>query len=339
MFWNADAREYWMLVAARLKDGPSRRRGCTALCTSRDLSKWEVREPFWSPGLYYTHECPDLFRMGDWWYLVFSEFTERMETHYRMSRSLKGPWLNPDNDTLDGRAYYAAKTASDGQHRFAFGWLATRQDGKDFHSWNWGGNLVVHELLQEADGTLSVKAPGSVDQAFHDTSPCAFQAAVGAAKISPGVVELPAPGGFTCATAGAMPTRCKIEATVDFDANTRGCGLMLRVDDTFESAYYIRLEPARNRLVFDSWPRSGDLPFWVGSERPLRLEPHQSVSLKVFVDGTACVIYVNQIALSTRLYNLKQGAWGVFVNEGTARFRDVMISVCPAGDADRSRHG
>jgi beta-fructofuranosidase len=328
VFWNAEAREYWMLLAARLKTGPSRRRGCTALAASKDLAKWEVREPFWAPGLYFTHECPDLFRMGDWWYLVYSEFTERMETHYRMSQSLKGPWLAPDNDTFDGRAYYAAKTAFDGQRRFAFGWLATRQDNKDFRPWNWGGNLVVHEVVQEADGTLSVKAPASVDQAFREKTPYEFHPAVGPCKISGNVVELPTSGGFGCATAGSLPPRYKIEATVEFEANTRGCGLMLRVNDTFESAYYVRLEPARNRLVFDSWPRPGDVPFWVELERPIRLEAQRPVDLKVFVDGTVCVVYADdRIAMSTRLYNLKQGDWGVFVNEGAARFRNVRISV------------
>jgi hypothetical protein len=71
-----------------------------------------VLQPFWSPGLYYTHECPDLFKMGDWWYLVYSTFTERSVTHYRMSRSLHGPWQAPENDTFDGRAYYATKSAA-----------------------------------------------------------------------------------------------------------------------------------------------------------------------------------------------------------------------------------
>jgi beta-fructofuranosidase len=328
VFWNRDAREYWILLAARLKSGPSRRRGCTALAASKDLSKWEVREPFWTPGLYYTHECPDLFRMGDWWYLIYSEFTERMETHYRMSRSLQGPWLAPDNDTFDGRAFYAAKTASDGHRRFAFGWLATRQDSKDFRPWNWGGNLVVHELVQEAEGALSVQVPASVDQAFHEKAPYEFQPAVGPCRISQDAVQLASPGAFGCATAGSMPPRCKIETTVEFEANTRGCGLMLRASDNFESAYYVRLEPARSRLVLDSWPRPGDVPFWVELERPIRLEPSRPVDLKVFVDGTVCVVYVaNKIALSTRFYNLKQGAWGVFVNEGSARFSNVRISI------------
>jgi beta-fructofuranosidase len=317
-----------MILAARLKNGPSRRRGCTALCASKDLSKWEVREPFWTPGLYFTHECPDLFRIGHWWYLVYSEFTERFETHYRMSRSLKGPWLAPDNDTFDGRAYYAAKTASDGHRRFAFGWLATRQESKDFRPWNWGGNLVVHELVQEADGTLSVKVPVSIDQAFHESAPCEFQPALGLCKISPGAVQLAAPSGFACASAGSLPARCKIEARVDFQTSTRGCGLMLRASDDFDSAYYLRLEPARNRLVFDSWPRPGDVPFWVELERPTSLEPQQPVDLKVFVDDTVCVVYVaNKVAMSTRLYNLKQGAWGCFASEGAAQFSNARISV------------
>lgn len=126
VFWNAEAGEYWMLLAARLKAGPSRRRGCTALCASSDLQRWEARPPFWTPGLYFTHECPDLFKMGEWWYLVFSEFSDACLTRYRMSQSLNGPWLSPPNDTFDGRAFYAAKTASDGTRRFIFGWNPTR---------------------------------------------------------------------------------------------------------------------------------------------------------------------------------------------------------------------
>lgn len=328
VFWNEDAKEYWMLLAARLTSGPRRRRGCTALCASNDLSKWQVREPFWTPGLYYTHECPDLFKMGDWWYLLYSEFTERLQTHYRMSRSLAGPWLGPENDTFDGRAFYAAKTASDGNRRFLFGWVPTRDEQKDFKGWNWGGNLMVHELVQEADGTLSVKVPASVDQAIREQVAHRFQPGLGQCTISSEGVQLTVPGSFGCSAAGNMPSRCKIEATVDFDENTRGCGLMLRASDDLNLAYYVRLEPARHRLVLDSWERPGDVPFWVELERPIRLEPHRPVDLKVFVDGTVCVVYAdNKVAMSTRLYNLKQGNWGVFVNEGSARFTNVRISV------------
>ncbi|MDH7571218.1 MAG: beta-fructofuranosidase, partial [Armatimonadota bacterium] len=78
VFWNEEAGEFWMLLAARLRRGPSHRRGCIALAASPDLMHWTIRDPFWAPGLYYTHECPDLFRLGEWWYLVYSTFSDRI---------------------------------------------------------------------------------------------------------------------------------------------------------------------------------------------------------------------------------------------------------------------
>lgn len=349
-FWNEDAKEYWMLVTARLKSGPPRRRGCTALCVSQDLRRWVVREPFWAPNLFMDHECQNLFRMGEWWYLIYSEFSEQHRTRYRMSRSLGGPWLAPEFDSLDGRAYYAAKTATDGHRRFAFGWNPTRYDKIDYlrsnrdsgfvpckpypdnielgpSGWDWGGNLVVHEIIQGSDGTLYVKVPDSVDRAFARSIDFQFVQGLGSSKISSKAVQFEAQGEFACVRANAMPQRCKIETTVAFDENTRGCGVMLRVSEDLDSAYYIRLEPLRNRLVFDTWPRPGDLSFDVGVERPINLHPGKPIQLKIFVDDTMCVVYADdQVALNTRLYDLKAGAWGVFVEDGSAKFYGAQIS-------------
>ncbi len=328
VFWNPEEGEYWMLLAARLRRGPSRRRGCTALCSSADLERWQVREPLWAPGLYYTHECPDLFAMGHWWYLVFSEFSERCVTRYRMSRSLHGPWLVPADDTFDGRAFYAAKTASDGARRFIFGWSSTREDERDYHPWQWGGNLVVHEVFQRLDGTLAVRVPASVDGTFDHREPIHLRPGLGDCSINSDMVEVSAPSSFGCATAGMMREACKLEATVIFAEGTQGCGIFLRASEDLEQAYYIRLEPRRSRMVFDAWPRKGDIPFMVELERPLELGPGQPVELKVLVDGTVCEVYAaGELAMSTRLYDLKTGSWGVFVQEGTARFENLGMWV------------
>ena len=315
VFWNDEAKEFWMLLAARGAHGPSRRRGLTACCASTDLKHWQVREPFYTPGLYFTHECPDLFRMGDWWYLLFSEFTERCVTRYRMARSLSGPWLTPDDDVFDGRAFYAAKTASDGQRRFIFGWNPTRQGETDTGGWQWGGNLVTHEIIQNADGTLAVRPPDTVSAAFSQTS-----------RVFETREVLNADGTFADAVAGALPETCKIETTIRFGPDTKGCGIMLRASDDLESAYYIRLEPHRQRLVLDMWPRAGDIPHWVEIERPLSLTPDEPVHLTVFVDGTVCEVYAgDRVAMSARLYNLKAGNWGVFAQEGSATFDDISL--------------
>lgn len=335
VFRNEEAGEYWMLVAARTKTGPSRRRGCTALCVSKDLKKWDVREPLYAPGLYRIHECPDMFKMGDWWYLVFSEYTDLIRTRYRMSRSSKGPWTTPEDDCFDGRALYAAKTASDGQHRYLFGWDPTRAGNKDYGTWDWGGNLVVHELKQEADGTLSVHLPATIDAAFSKPLAAPFPFTWGNVKVDGNQVEVAAtePGelSFACAASDVMPDRCKIEAQVEFDEGTRGCGIMLRTSDDLDSSYYIRLEPKRNRMVFDCWPRVTPGPpvggHLQGLERWIKLEPGVPVDLKIIVADSIAVVYVNnRIAMSLRMYDLPVGRWGLFANGGSARFRNIKIS-------------
>jgi beta-fructofuranosidase len=326
VFWNKDAREYWMLVAARLKTGPSRRRGCTALCASKDLTKWEVREPFWAPGLYFTHECPDLFRMGDWWYFLFSEFSERMQTRYRMSRNVNGPWHAPDNDTFDVRALYAAKTLTDGKDRFIFGWNPLRTDAKDAGRWQWGGNLVAHQVIQRPDGTLSVKIPKSIDQYFATAIPNQFEPIIGKVDVSKNSVVIRADESFGSAHAGPMPDRCKIEATVEFTAGTKACGLMLHLGEDSDACYYVRLEPTRSRLVLDKWPRPGDTQFMIEYERPMVLKPGQPIEMKIITDGNISEIYVaGEVAMSTRLYDLKQGKWGVFAEEGSTTFRNLGV--------------
>lgn len=326
VFWNQDAQEYWMLVAARLKTGPKRRRGCTALCTSKDLTQWEVKKPFWAPGLYFTHECPDLFRMGDWWYLVFSEFSQSMQTRYRMSRNMAGPWMAPEIDTFDSRVLYAGKTASDGRNRFLFGWNPLRAGGKDDGEWEWGGNLVVHQLAQRPNGELYVTMPATIDRAFDRSMPLDIRSALGHCEAGRSSVKIDEPGSFGVATLGSMPTRCKFAATIDFAAGCQSFGLMLKLLDDLDTCYFVRFEPENHRVVFDRWPRPGDVPYMTGLERPLKLSPGDPIDVQVIVDGTIAEIYAGgRIAMSTRMYSPNQGQLGVFVDEGTATFTQLGV--------------
>ncbi|RED85514.1 glycoside hydrolase family 32 protein [Cohnella phaseoli] len=326
VFWNEEAGEYWMLLAARLKEGPANRRGCVALCASKDLKSWETREPFWAPYLYTTHECPDLFRIGDWWYLVYSTFSDRTVTHYRMSRSLQGPWTAPADDAFDTRAFYAAKTWSDGQRRYAFGWNPTREGEHDYGTWQWGGELIVHEIDQRENGTLSVKVPKTVGAAFATEVPFEWSGVLGEWSLKDGNATASAADSFACATAGTLPDVCKITAKMSFGSNTRACGFVLKTDESLDRGYQIRFEPGRSRVVLDVWPRKGDIPFVVGMERPIELKPDVVCEVEVYVDGTVCEIYANgQIALSARLYDWKEGEWGVFVSEGQASFATELF--------------
>jgi len=332
VYWDPRRREHAMLLAARKNTGPSRNRGLTAFATSPDLRDWTMQEPFWAPDEYFTHECPDLFRIGPWWYLVYSTFTERSVTHYRMARSLEGPWLAPANDTFDGRAYYAAKTAGPamidgdepGAPRFVFGWLPTRSDEKDDGGWQWGGELVVHQLEQQADGTLAVRPPDTVLQPFSQTLPLDPQAVLGSWTSEPGILRADAVGRQSLLRLAELPTTALVRMRIAYEPETVAVGLLLRASPDFDGYYQLRLEPAMQRLVVDRWPRPGDQPFML--ERPLAMHPGRPVELTVLVDGTNLVAYAdNQVALSCRMYEHRQGALGAFVTEGMATFSGTSL--------------
>ena len=327
VFFNSEAGEYWMVMAARAKEGPSRRRGCTGLCTSRDLVHWEVRSPFYAPDLYFTHECPDVFRMGEWWYLVFSEFTDACVTRYRMARSLNGPWITPEVDTFDGHALYAAKTAAGDCHRYLFGWNPTQTGLKDYAEWNWGGNLVVHEILQRPDGTLAVGIPDAVRASFTTPQPLHFDSALKTPLPAGGTIDLHGPGTFCCVSAGRLPDTALIEATAVFTDPTKGFGVMLRTSPDFETGYYARVEPQRGRLVFDAWPRLNYYPYMIEHERPLHVQAGKPVQVTIYVDGSLCEVYLDhQVAMSARMYDHPQGEWGFFVTDGRVMFTEIRLA-------------
>ena len=98
---------------------------------------------------------------------------------------------------------------------------------------------MVHEIHQEADGTLSVAVPHSIDQAFSHPLPISLQPGLGEGEWGEGRVRVAAQEGFGCAVAGEMPERCKIEAAVALEPNTRGAGVMLRCSEDLEAVYLV----------------------------------------------------------------------------------------------------
>jgi beta-fructofuranosidase len=317
-----------MLLAARHSTGPDRRRGVIAQCVSTDLMTWSHTGPFWDPRRYITHECPDVFQWGGWWYMVYSEFSESFTTRYRMATSPDGPWTVPPRDSIDGRAFYAAKTAERDGRRFFFGWIASKEGNSDDGAWQWAGTMAVLEACQNADGTLAFGFADELVDSFWDDVPL---------ELGSGLpLRLDAPDGYAAAiSANPMPTQFYAKAVLDIGPGTTECGLLLRSTADGDHSYVLRLEPKRGRLVFDRWPRtitgdaqwhvSGDVPYAIELERPCDLAPG-SHTLEVVVDGDLCVAVVDrQVALSTRIYDLPAGALGVFAGEGSVTVTDLEV--------------
>lgn len=343
VFYDEEARLWRMLLAARHTDGPERRRGVIAQCVSQDLITWEPAAPFWDPRRYVTHECPEVFRIGDWWYLVYSEFSDAFITRYRMSRTLDGPWLAPELDSLDGRAYYAAKSVDHYGRRLFFGWIATRAGSTDAGAWQWAGTMSVLEAVQRADGTLDFRLLPELLETFSDAQPATWQAADARAGSAGTTHRISAPDSYDAiVTEGVLPDQCRISATIDIEPDTVECGLLLRASADGDTGYALRLEPRRGRVVFDRWPReplggeqweiSGDVPFVLELERPLPLDPGLH-TIDVVLDGDILVATVDgRVTLSTRIYDHPAGHAGFFVGEGAATITDLSVTTRPRGE-------
>ena len=325
VFWNEDDGCYYMLLASRMAGRGALRGGCIALCKSYDLMNWTYEKPFYDPKMYITMECPELFKMGNYWYLVFSTFSDRFTTHYRISKNWNGPWEIPDDDVFDTRADYAIKTASDGKRRFAFGWIASKYGNTDFGPWEWGGNMNFHEIVQIPEtGELRVKAVQGVLDYFSEDVKLESE------EVYNGRIENTGTGSkLTSDTLGALlyPVKddtFRLDMTI-IPGRQHEFGIALHVDKDMETGYFLRLDTKRRTVAWDLWPRSeqgryqwqikGDVPYQIETAR--LLPEAEEYRVHIIRETDICVVYINdEIALSTRMYDHKGGYAGIYVVQG-----------------------
>ncbi len=332
--------EFRMLLAARANEGHSQT-GCVGLCVSKDLKHWEYRTPEYYPRRFNgALECPDIFTMGGWEYLVFSSYTTLFGNYYVKRPLGSTRWQLPGNYRLDSRGFYAAKTAGHGHERYLFGWLPTKEEnifgfwpdrfqGKDYRTWDWGGSMVVHGLRQLPGGDLGLYLPVGKGEMFSKSVKNDYHAITPGWRVTAEGLEAGAAAEQELALMQKLPECCHIHADIrSIDATQ--VGLILHVQADMGRGYYLCLEPEQGRLLYRSWLRMYEdggktFPYDVELETPVRRSPDGRYRLEVVIEGTAATAYVNgEAALSFRMYDLESGHLGLF-SLGRAVFTDVEM--------------
>lgn len=251
VFRNEEAGEFWMLVTADQPGEVLSRKGCLALLVSKDLKTWEHRGPFWRSLTRHQHECPDVFKFGDWWYMFYSD----RSTSYRYARSPNGPWQAPPVPTLDDRWFYAAKTSGDEKRRLLFAWLATKVPETDNGTYEWGGSLACRELKQKADGTLYTIVPEEHRSTRRIEAPAIVVPSKAAKVVADDAVTIDSPYGFALAIAGDVPVDAQIQVKITPGENTRAFGLILRSDAVGSIGYVLKFDMVRRLMSIGSMDR------------------------------------------------------------------------------------
>lgn len=309
----------WMLIApARRKDGPSVRRGAMLYYTSEDLEHWSFCGELWYPKMYHLLQMPDLFKIGGWWYLFFSEYCDERKTRYRMSRSIHGPWLAPGDDSLDSRCFYAARTiAADGK-RYLFGWNPTREN--DLSMWMWGGTAVIQEIVQREDGTLGTVIPALYRQSF-----------IPKTESFPKAVELSRLDGCDEQTLFENPGEnfC-VSWTFSFRKGTQSFGVRLYMDNESDVGYTFEFRPPENRIIFDKLPMEKWFTYMNREmQRPLDLEPGKEYRAALIVDGDMAVLYAEDTFFNVRMCEKPGCELRMFANAGGMKISNIKVFDIP----------
>lgn len=308
--------KWLMLVCAQKKDGFRKRRGVLLYYTSADLENWNYEGVFFSPDMYFLLQMPDMFRIGEWWYLLFSELDDMRRTRYRMSKSLFGPWQTPADDCLDGRCFYAARTVQTEQKRIIFGWNPTRERDDDLGMWIWGGNAVQHEVYQRRDGTLGVRMPEQLSGIIGKKD-VQMQESLTLSRLD---------GGAETVIKEYSADVFRLEADVSYQAETFGFGIKICENSKEDLGYDFHFVPGERRFLFDKTP---NYPWFRcmnrGLFRPFTAQPEEKVHLSLIVDHDIAVVYVNDVALNVRMAEKPGAEIKLYVHNGKVEWRNIKL--------------
>lgn len=348
VYWDEAQNRFVMLISARLKAGPLFRRGCIAVAYSQNLDEWEVKEPLFTPMLTHCPECPELFQLGGWWYLVRSRYAEQAQTLYRVASAPDGPWEARKLDTLDGRRFYAAKSASDGHRRVTFAWIPYRKHHDPQGEWVWGGQLgSPRELVALEDGTLISRLVPEVAASYATPVSYNLDAKLGDWRQDGQDVACDAAGSYGyCHLTGLSREEMMLDTTIEVSPGTQAVGVLLEpCGEELASGYFLAIEPLKERVVFDRWPTPMD-PLWDSLvlverhgittkqeidtplvERPLAYLPKDNrYQLRILRKDSLVECYVaEQVVASFRIYETSDTSFGLFVQEGRAQFRNLLF--------------
>ena len=302
----------------------------TGLYASSDLIHWQPRPPL-ATDYPASAECPDVFRIGDLWYVITSPSTDVVVA--RSSKALTGPYSAVTAaSAIDTPILYAAKSQFDGKRHVLTGWLRDLEGGKDAGKRLWGGvQSLPREMYPGPGGQLLSRPVPEVREPFRkavlDLAAKPEPRAVGAAGWH-------YQSGHLVATVAGSPARARFDVPTDYHLSLKvklspeaTFGLAMRQQAAEGEHYQLELRPAKREVTLAG--PGFDYP------RPVNLDTNREIQVEAFVQGSVIECFVDGAhAFSTRAYNLPSGALDLSVANGTAEVSELVVKVSePAAGA------
>jgi beta-fructofuranosidase len=319
-------------------------KGVLAEFVSANLKDWTSAGVFMTMMWDRFYECPDIFKMGDWWYLVYSEKHAAIrKVQYFKASTLDGlkactandAGLWPDNHEgfLDSRGFYAGKTASDGTNRYIWGWCPTRagQDNTAVGAYpdepEWGGNLVMHKLIQHSDGTLTLGAVDGIDTKYSSAQTLKVMEQNGMTEQN-GTYTLTGDNAYVLFNRLGYHNKISFTVTTSGDTDNFGISLVRGSDSEKYYTMIVNAESASTRKVNFEEEGTAGQGFIEGIDGYIFNKPEDNVyNITIYTDNSVCVMYINDIcSYVNRIYGIARNCWSLNSYGGTITVNDVTVS-------------
>jgi len=287
-----------------VKAGPQEaetKRNTMVRLTSLDLKNWTQE-----PGAFIASEkklatCPNVFKFGDWHYYTCA-------TGIWKSRSWFGPW--EEHTPLRLEKLEVPKTAHFGKDRLiSAGFL---------YDEGWGGNDVLRELVQDADGNLGSRFVKELIPATGE--PLKVQETVRVvANEKRGIFVLP-----------KIPRDYRLQLEVVPEAGASTIGIALQADEAEGSGCDLMFRSDKQQVSFSKWGGSSGKPSGCVGPGP-SIDAVMGLDEKFMVD----IIVRHDIldaeiggkrTIVTRFWNADGDRIRFFAEGGAVTFRNIRIS-------------
>ncbi len=316
--FKGEDNKFHMLVSTRLNG-----KGVIAEYTSENLLDWQSAGVFMTMMWDRFYECPDLFKMGDWWYLIYSEQHDAVRrVQYFKGHTLDelrnctlndaGIWPDSKEGFLDSRGLYAGKTASNGTDRYIWGWCATRAGSSNIGNADWAGNLVAHKLIQHSDGTLSLgEVPAIAKLLSQENTEGNFTLSEGQYKLF-----------------SRLGTENRIQFVVKTSSPWDKFGVSFARGSDSEKYYSIIMNPESESVRKINYEEEGGIGFVPNTDGYNFNTPMDGeYNITIITDNSVMTMYVNEtVAYTTRVYGTARNCWSINCYSGNIEVSDLKIA-------------
>jgi len=289
VFWNDKDKAWWMILntTAAKTDvaGVGRLR-------SEDLIHWKQQPPlaFDPPlpkGETGTPECPDLFRIGQYWYLLYT----RQVQNIRRSKDILGPYRPCEPFALDGSILLCGKRMFDGKRHIYVGPVG----GGPYNVMN-----LPRELYAGPEGQLYQRPLEEVTAAFTKT-----------------LLQFDKPRDVAAGLVLQTPANYMLQCSVQLDPQAT-LAINMRQQPGPSGGYTLNLHPKSQEADL-SGPGFRE-------NRRCALDTGKPFKVQAFVEGSIIECFINdQVAVTCRAQHFPKGVLRFKVDGGKAEVLELKV--------------